>query len=171
MTTFGQKGVVETERKPQAAPKPPAGKPMSSLLKAHIAAASAVTIAVLLFVLLPDRPQTPEQIAASQARDAQARAESDAQALESACDRSIEAFVMSQEFVRRKLASPSTASFPYINDRDVSVLRTDTCLFTVVAYVDAQNGFGATTRSRYVANMKFNNDDKGSWSLAGMNLD
>lgn len=69
------------------------------------------------------------------------------------CEQDTTAFVMSQNFVTSKLRSPSTAEFPYVNAQGVSVSRFNTadgqCAFKVRAYVDAENGFGATTRQNY----------------------
>ena len=71
------------------------------------------------------------------------------------------AYVMSQDAVKRYLKSPSTAKFPFINY--VSSRAISGCQFEIRAYVDSQNGFGATLRSNYSATMQLN-PKKGSWT-------
>tara|TARA_R110001592_G_scaffold172887_1_gene411434 strand:+ start:562 stop:912 length:351 start_codon:yes stop_codon:yes gene_type:complete len=69
-----------------------------------------------------------------------------------ACSDTIMAFVMSQNVVEKALKSPSTASFPSISDSNVNVVYLSNeqgCKHYVSAYVDSQNGFGATVRSTY----------------------
>lgn len=68
------------------------------------------------------------------------------------CDNSGLAYVMSQTFVRRSLASPSTAAFP---SSAVRVERVGGCRFIIAAYVDSQNGFGAVVRTSYVASLEY----------------
>lgn len=75
------------------------------------------------------------------------------------------AFVMSQRAVKNQLRSPASAEFPYITD--VSSTRTGECTFTVDAYVDSQNGFGAMLRSRYSVKMTYYPDSK-TWSASEM---
>jgi hypothetical protein len=63
--------------------------------------------------------------------------------------RETEAFVMCQNPVRRQLRSPSTAKFPFISDRAVRVNHTGLGQYSVDGYLDAQNAFGATVRTRW----------------------
>ena len=70
------------------------------------------------------------------------------------------AAVMSQRFVEKQLRSPSTASFPSQPDRQSYV---DTCTWEVLSYVDAQNAFGATVRTRYFIMMHYDPETK-LWS-------
>lgn len=71
------------------------------------------------------------------------------------CGNTTLAFVMSQNFVKQRLKSPSSAKFPYVNDRGVNVLPDGKCGFLVSAYVDSQNGFGAMIRSQYQASISY----------------
>lgn len=87
-----------------------------------------------------------------------------AAALAKKCDDKIAAFVMSQEFVKRNLKAPSTASFPWFTGNQVAVTTKPGCAFTVLAWVDSQNSFGAQLRSRYVVNLKYV-DVGNSWQL------
>jgi hypothetical protein len=78
----------------------------------------------------------------------------------------ISAFVMSQEFVKRALKSPSTADFPWFDRSFVSKLGEGR--YHVSAYVDAKNAFGAELRSRYTCVVT--TDDGDSWSLESIDI-
>ncbi|AYO01509.1 hypothetical protein LU683_31495 [Pseudomonas asiatica] len=71
------------------------------------------------------------------------------------CGNTTLAFVMSQNFVKQRLKSPATAKFPYVNDQGIEVVPDGMCGFLVSAYVDSQNGFGATVRSHYKASISY----------------
>lgn len=62
---------------------------------------------------------------------------------------------MSQEFVKRRLKAPSTAEFPWFSDDQVRVQIKPGCKFVIVGYVDAQNGFGAQIRTRYISELEY----------------
>ena len=68
-----------------------------------------------------------------------------------------------QEFVKKKLKSPASAEFPSIvwDSSEISVAEAGPNSFLVVAYVDAQNAFGAQIRTRYRATMKYVGGDEG----------
>lgn len=83
------------------------------------------------------------------------------------CGNTTLAFVMSQNFVKQRLKSPSSANFPYVNDRGVDVFADGTCGFSVSAYVDSQNGFGAMIRSSYQAKIFYDRKTK-LWSLGDL---
>ncbi|MGO1160539.1 hypothetical protein ACTOV4_01115 [Brucella sp. C7-11G] len=67
------------------------------------------------------------------------------------------AFVMSQKFVKQKLKSPSTASFDY---QPLSSTSLGLCKYRIIAFVDSQNGFGATIRTNYSIDMQLLPDNK-----------
>jgi len=69
------------------------------------------------------------------------------------CGDEVMAYVMSQKPVESRLRSPSSAKFPTIPE--AKSVRTGECTFRIVSYVDAQNGFGATIRSFYTAEMEY----------------
>lgn len=100
----------------------------------------------LIYACTPEE-KTPEEIAQAKAQQA-----------EKACRDETMFFVMSQDFVKQQLKSPSTAKFPYISDSNVSVSYLGDCTNLVVGYVDAQNSFGATIRNRYAATLQYNSD-------------
>jgi hypothetical protein len=79
----------------------------------------------------------------------------------------ISAFVASQNFVTKQLRSPSTAVFPNYAADGVIVNFEQACQFKVAGYVDAQNGFGATIRTRYIIDIEADPKDGGYW---GRNL-
>jgi hypothetical protein len=87
-----------------------------------------------------------------------------------ACNDEVGAYVMSQTFVKRQLKAPSTADFPTMGIDDVSVSSSGHCEFTVVAYVDAQNSFGAKLRTPYVAVVKAP-ETGDEWTLKSLSLD
>lgn len=84
------------------------------------------------------------------------------------CNDSTYAFVMSQNFVRRTLKSPSSAKFPNITSSGVSARNLGGCRHQVDAYVDAQNSFGAMVRSQYSVEMKYNSDN--TWSASNLRI-
>jgi hypothetical protein len=83
------------------------------------------------------------------------------------CDDPTMAFVMSQNFVKKNLKSPSTADFPYINNDGVRVSKISDCNYQVIGYVDSQNGFGAMVRSSYSVNMESTTDGK-KWTARNL---
>ena len=67
------------------------------------------------------------------------------------------AYIMSQGFVKKRLKSPGSAEFPSMawdkTDIRISFDRS-TGLYTVRAWVDAQNSFGAKIRTNYIVVLK-----------------
>jgi hypothetical protein len=63
------------------------------------------------------------------------------------------AYVMAQEFVKRQLKAPATASFPWRTDADVKVTAIANCRLLVNGYVDAENSFGAKLRSPFIVEL------------------
>ena len=76
------------------------------------------------------------------------------------CDDTTMAYVMSQNFVKQRLKAPGSAEFPYLNGRDVVSASDHKCTFYVSAYVDSQNGFGASIRTYYKATMTYDRNEK-----------
>jgi hypothetical protein len=73
---------------------------------------------------------------------------------ERACGSTTDALVMSRTFVKQRLKAPSTATFARLTDPEVRITSSAPCQFAVLAWVDAQNGFGAMIRSRYSMNLR-----------------
>lgn len=68
-------------------------------------------------------------------------------------DYKLKAFTYSKELVKDQLKSPSSADFPFY---DKSFVKEYNGKYTVKAYVDAENSFGATVRVDYEAQITFN---------------
>ena len=74
-------------------------------------------------------------------------------------DSEISAYVVSQDFVSRRLKCPSTAKFPSM--RNIGIQHNDNGSYTIAAYVDSQNSFGAMIRTRYLCTVR--NTHGSSW--------
>lgn len=82
-----------------------------------------------------------------------------------------EATVMAQNFVKTQLKSPSTANFPLQNSRMTSITDGE---YIISSYVDAQNSFGATTRTNWTVHLKYiggNWAEQSSWELISIDLE
>ena len=66
-------------------------------------------------------------------------------------DPKIAAWVHTQYEVEARLKAPSTAKYPWYESRYV---QQDGDIFTVTAYVDAQNSFGAQLRQHFCCKLK-----------------
>lgn len=87
----------------------------------------------------------------------------DAAAKNSECGSATMAFVMSQKFVLRELKAPASAKFP----SSAVVTPIGGCAYSVAAWVDSQNGFGAIVRSDYHVIMESSADGR-SWSARSL---
>ncbi|MEW6004681.1 MAG: hypothetical protein AB1695_05125 [Stygiobacter sp.] len=77
------------------------------------------------------------------------------------------ALVMSRNFVRDKLLSPSTAEFAGLSDS--RVIKKENVWY-INSYVDAKNAFGVAIRKNYSCRLIYKPDEK-VWSLLEMNLE
>ncbi len=76
----------------------------------------------------------------------------------------IEAFILCKAFVEPRLKSPKSADFP-VTDYTASKQGST---FTISSYVDAQNGFGANIRSRFICKITHKGGDwtvPNNWTL------
>lgn len=65
------------------------------------------------------------------------------------------AYNATKDYVVNSLKSPSTAKFPGYSDAGLKVLRKiNTQQYVITGYVDAQNSFGATVRTRFTATVE-----------------
>jgi len=117
-----------------------------------------------------DAAQRKKQAAEREAEGKAKAAARKAAALAKKCNDTTMAFVMSQTFVKRNLKAPSTAEFPWITDDQVAISTKPDCGFRVIGWVDAQNGFGAQIRSKYVVDLKYLGDEAGTWQLTDINI-
>ena len=83
-------------------------------------------------------------------------------------NKKINAWVMAQTFVEKRLKAPSTAKFPSINEDGVNVTPLGNNEYNVFGFVDSQNGFGAMIRTRFFCRLR--DDGNGSWRLLDMQL-
>lgn len=65
------------------------------------------------------------------------------------------AFDVCRQFVTDRLRSPASAKFPPLSDDRVYVTPLTENRFSVRAYVDSQNGFGALLRTRFTCEVKW----------------
>lgn len=79
----------------------------------------------------------------------------------------ISAYYMSHQFMEKQLKAPSTAKYPRYDENFVKDLGDGR--YTVDAYVDAENSFGAMIRTNYTCTLKYAGDDK--WTLEEIHLD
>ncbi len=79
----------------------------------------------------------------------------------------IGAYVMSQEFVNRRLKAPATASYP--DYRDDFVVDMGNNRYRVTAYVDAENSFGAKLRMGYTCTLM--TPDGENWKCENINIE
>ena len=76
------------------------------------------------------------------------------------------AFFMSKKFVEERLKAPSSADFCSYSDATVTDLGGGR--FSVSAYVDAQNSFGATIRTYYSCVLRSTDGD--TWTLESLDI-
>lgn len=88
---------------------------------------------------------------------------------EDRCNDTGMAYIMSNNFVKQQLRAPSTAEFPRPHERGVHIENTELCTHEVIAYVDAQNGFGGFTRIPYYAKLSRSLTEN-SWRIIELEL-
>lgn len=77
------------------------------------------------------------------------------------------AITMAQGFVKERLKSPSSASFPW-DFGEYHVFSSDGVEWSVSGYVDGQNSFGATLRNQWSVEMK--RVPNGGWQLKTIDI-
>ena len=75
------------------------------------------------------------------------------------------AYYMMQDFVEKRLKSPSTAEYPSFSGRVKNLGNQE---YQINSYVDAQNSFGATIRTRFSGRIKQIGHDR--WKLLSLNI-
>ena len=85
---------------------------------------------------------------------------------QSTSNNTIGAWTYMKEFVRQRLKSPSTAEFPFGGHRDVTALGDKRYL--VESYVDSQNSFGATLRTKFRGVIR---ETPNGWELESLAVD
>jgi hypothetical protein len=77
-----------------------------------------------------------------------------------------DAFRMSKQFVTKNLKAPSTADFPWYTESFVIDLGKGR--YSVSAYVDSENSFGAKIRTPYTCTLSYEGNDM--WRLESMDI-
>ncbi|OVZ93045.1 hypothetical protein CBW54_02915 [Yersinia kristensenii] len=83
------------------------------------------------------------------------------------CSDSVLAYTYSKELIAKTLKSPTTAKFPPYSD--IRIRPINNCQFEIDGYVDAHNSFGAMIRTKYKANIKYDNKTE-SYYLEKLNM-
>lgn len=76
------------------------------------------------------------------------------------------ALVLCKDQVKKQLASPASADFPWTEGKITLYSRSQTAVLS--SYVDAQNGFGVIVRANYACTIKFGGgevDDPQNWRV------
>lgn len=84
------------------------------------------------------------------------------------CSDEQSAYLNSKNFIINSLKSPSTAELPHYTE--VSIINGESCTFRINGYVDAQNSFGATIRSKYNMTVQYN-ESKDAYILKNITFD
>lgn len=79
------------------------------------------------------------------------------------------AVTAAQDLVKNELKAPSTARFPVSGD-SYNVMRSGT-QWSVAGYVDAQNGFGATTREHWTASFTMGDTSGSQYEISNYKVD
>lgn len=80
-------------------------------------------------------------------------------------DHSTMAYLKAQRFIKDQLRSPSSAEFPGLMSGEWRVITLEDGTYVASGWVDAQNAFGVTVRSRWTCHVQRLGDD--AWRTAG----
>jgi hypothetical protein len=69
-----------------------------------------------------------------------------------------DAWLDCKAFVKKGLKAPATAEFPAITDSDVKIGHLSNGRWSVLAYVDSQNSFGAQLRNDFACQVSYSGD-------------
>lgn len=68
------------------------------------------------------------------------------------------AYSYAEDFVKKRLKSPSTAEFPGLFDKADHIKELGNDEYKINSWVDSQNGFGATIRTNFKCKIIFEGD-------------
>lgn len=68
------------------------------------------------------------------------------------------AYNYAEDFVEKKLKSPSTAEFPGVVEKDKHIVSMGNGEYKITSWVDSQNSFGATIRTEFSCTIIFEGD-------------
>jgi len=74
--------------------------------------------------------------------------------------------LMSEEFVKGRLEAPETAEFPPWHSVDITSTELGENRYEVISYFDIENAHGTTTRTNYIAVLKYEGNDR--WNLESL---
>ena len=80
------------------------------------------------------------------------------------------AFIISKNYVKRKIKPPATAEFPFMDYQSTSISPR---IVEIRSYFDAQNVFGATIRTHYKIRMEQTGDDwadLSAWEISDLTM-
>jgi hypothetical protein len=69
-------------------------------------------------------------------------------------------YVICKQFLEKRLKAPSTADYPMLSETNRSLVGN---IFTVTAFVDSQNSFGAMIRTNFYCQVEYVGND--NWKL------
>jgi hypothetical protein len=80
------------------------------------------------------------------------------------CNDAVMSYIKLKRFMTERLKSPTSADFP-INP--VSTANMGNCKFKITSFVDSQNSYGATIRTRFVGVVRYDKSDN-TWNLESL---
>ena len=69
------------------------------------------------------------------------------------------AYGYAEDFVKKKLKSPSSAKFPSASEKKKHTRSTYNCSYKIDSWVDSQNSFGAMLRTKFTCEIAFEGND------------
>jgi hypothetical protein len=125
-----------------------------------------LAVTVIGVSLFERADKTPGQLVEAARSNATATRAAEARKVACAKDYSALAFVMAQSEGTKRLASPSSASYPILESK--TQLLGD-CLYRIKAVVDSQNGFGAMIRTPWSGTVEYHPVD-GTWQVKSLSI-
>lgn len=127
-----------------------------------------LAVTVIVVALFERADKTPSQLVETARSNAAKAVTQAAEARKVACakDYSAMAFAMAQGEVTKRLASPSSASYPVLESKTQPL---GDCLYRIKAVVDSQNGFGAMIRTPWSGMVEYQPVD-GTWQVKSLSI-
>lgn len=82
------------------------------------------------------------------------------------------AYVMGQNFVKKRLKDPNSAVFPTMNINQgigAAQRHNKECRFVTSGYVDSKNSFGGNVRTKYDTEIEYSKESK-TWKLISIDI-